>query len=534
MGKYFIPIALLLCVMQVRAQIKISGIVLDREKKNKLPFVNIGIKSKNIGTISSEDGEFSISIPQQYTNDTLTFSIIGFEELTMEIAGIDDGQHEFLLKQSPTRIDEVVITGKKPKEKKYGIMHNPLLYFMDASIVQDDIFEIAQVIQLSKNKSKITSLNLCIREDRRDSGIFRINFYKYEDNKPGKKLLDKNIVQVHAIRLGWLRFDLSAYDIYLQGTVVAAIEFIPNRKKSRPISYAIKPGGRAKSFVRTNSLGSWERPPSQYRMFVTALNTDKEQDEAIEKEISPAFRFYSENVSDSFCIFLRLPKGYKENTEQSYPITYILDANLYFSLLSDSLDNMRGAQPILAGIGYRNFLEMDSLRNRDYTYPEALASDSFKISGGGDKFYSFIKDELVPYMDLHYRTDKQSRTLMGHSLGGYFTLYALYKALQNNEQTFSRYVTPSPSVEYRNQYLTEQLKTLNKTDSTKRSLYISWRENEDADEPTAGDYHRHATLFTRELVKKARGLDMERSVSPNMSHMTTALPAFYEGMQIQK
>src|SRR5690606_10805484 len=101
------------------------------------------------------------------------------------------------------------------------------------------------------------------------------------------------------------------------------------------------------------------------------------------------------------------------------------DGNAYFDAVANSVDNyIQGknisVDPIVVGIGYENAYVMDSLRNRDYTYPEALPADSFTVSGKGDKFYDFIKAKLVPHIDSIYRTDKTNRTIMGHSFGGYF------------------------------------------------------------------------------------------------------------------
>ena len=41
-----------------------------------------------------------------------------------------------------------------------------------------------------------------------------------------------------------------------------------------------------------------------------------------------------------------------------------------------------------------------------------------------NKFYGFLVNELVPYIDAHFRTDVGKRTLIGHSDGAYAVLYA--------------------------------------------------------------------------------------------------------------
>lgn len=501
--------------------------------KEALPFVNIGIRHKNIGTVSSESGKFSINIPEQNLKDTITFSSVGYRELSIAIEQITKSTN-FALSPLPVKLNEVTIATKKLKKQKHGLhKYRPILHFLDGSTNQDDIFEIAQIIKLDKKRSKITSINLHINAPRKDSGTFRINFYSYEGNRPAKRLIEKSIVQTHAIKPGWLHFDIAKYSIYLSGTVVVGVEFIPTGKKNNTINYEIKPGGRSKSFVRTSSLGSWQVPPHQYRMFVTALGTDEKNDrkEEEEKEAAPSFTLYSESVKDSFFIFTRLPKSYRNNPQRNYPIVYILDANLFFNFMSDSLDKSSNDEIILAGIGYKNFVVMDSLRDRDYTYPPAHLSDSMKISGGGKKFYEFIRKELTPHIDRLYRVDSTRRILMGHSLGGYFTLFALHTDLVNNHRLFKNYIAASPSVEYRNQYLLKQFRELKSPGYTvPKTVFITSGSLEDDEEEINGEkYSTMINAFVHQLSKES-SIKLNSHIYPYAAHMETALPSFYTGL----
>ena len=66
------------------SQIRINGNV-KSEANSPLQYVNIGIKNKNIGTISDEKGNFSITIDNTRINELLTFSYLGFEEKNLKI-----------------------------------------------------------------------------------------------------------------------------------------------------------------------------------------------------------------------------------------------------------------------------------------------------------------------------------------------------------------------------------------------------------------------------------------------------------------
>lgn len=529
---YVILLAILSEPVNVHAQIQLTGTTVAANSNERLPYVNIGIRYKNIGTISDENGAFSISIPAQHKSDTLTFSIIGYKELNIAIEQLE-GMKTFSLYPFNTKMTEVVISSKKLREKKYGLSKQPMLHFLDASVNQHDIFEIAQIVKLGKEPAKITSINLLIHNPRKDSGTFRINFYSYTNNRPGKRIVETNITQTHAIKESWLRFDVSKYGISLKGDIIVAIEFIPTAKETQPIVYEIKPGGAGKCFVRTNSLGSWSVPPHQYRMFVTVKGgTELEVPEEAEDQITPAFSMFSTNVNDSFFLYVRLPENYNANGKQYYPVIYLLDGNYFFSSTVSVLDTMRGQQPILIGIGYSNLIAMDSLRDRDYTYPIALPADSFIISGGAEKFYAFICNELRPQVEKLYRVDTNNLSLMGHSLGGYFTLYALYKSLSSGEMPLKNYIAASPSIEYYNEYLVTQFEQIRVLPRNKQaSVFICYGGMED-EEGTAKKYSEVMKYFIKKLSDKhLNSLSIDTACYQNAGHMETGLPGFSDGLR---
>ncbi len=527
-----------ICVSSI-AQITLTGVVIDSANQTVLPFVNIGIKQKNIGTSSLADGTFSMKIPTQNENDTLTFSMVGYSELNLAIKNIvTTNQKTFQLKIKTTGLKSVVVTARKLVEQKFGIKNNgAIIRFTDGSTNQNDIFEIAQLIKLDTIISKITSVNLHINESRNDSGIFRINFYGYYGKRPTERIIEKSIVETKQIQEGWLKFDLTKYKVYLKGSFVVAIEFIPTKKKNNPIYYEVKLGGSSKSFVRTSSQGEWSVPPHHYRLFVTALVSDKKskfnQDDSEEKESIPTTTLFSESVKDSFSIFISLPKDYVKTKNQNFPVAYLLDANVYFDIVADAMKE-NNSNAILVGIGYKDFIMMDSLRNRDYTFPKALPQDSFPISGGADKFLSFIKSELLPYVDKTYRTDESNRTLMGHSFGGFFTLYALEQVMFEKKNSFKNYVAASPSLDYCNNYLIKQFQNISYNDNLKQqNLFLTYGAREDSEDGGKGtegidNFNSFVTFLANNRFKNIK---VKSEVYPAFGHMETAVPTFTKSLQ---
>ena len=75
----------------------------------------------------------------------------------------------------------------------------------------------------------------------------------------------------------------------------------------------------------------------------------------------------------------------------------------------------------------------DILRRRDFT---PTKEGNNPVGGDAGKFLSFIKNELIPFIDSKFKTKPRDRTLMGCSLGGLFTIYALF----NETGLFNRYI----------------------------------------------------------------------------------------------
>lgn len=516
------------------AQKNLTGVIYDSGNHTILPFVNIGIKGKNIGTSSSIDGTFSIKIPLLNVNDTLTLSMVGYSELHIPIQNIAiTHQNIFQMNSKAIEIKPVVVLGRKLVEQDFGIKKNiSLLHFLDASINKNDIFEIAQLVKCDTTISKITSVNLHINESRIDSGTFRINFYKYKNNKPAERIIEKSIIQKKQIIEGWLTFDLTEYKVYLKGSFVVAIEFIPTKTKSSPIKYEIKLGGSSKSFVRTSSQGKWSVPPHHYRLYVTALvNNNKRnyhRDNTEEKESIATTTLFSKTVNDSFSIFIKLPKNYKKNSHQNHPVIYLLDANVYFDIVADAMKE-NNSNSILVGIGYKDVFIMNTMRDRDYTFPKALPQDSFQISGGAYNFLSFIYEELNTYIDKNYRTDTTNRTLMGHSLGAYFTLYVLEQEMQNKHHYFKNYVAASPYLGYCNDALIKQFQNMTFNESSNQlKLILSAGGNEDEEVGYTNKFYSFVQFLSTSNFKTIK---LKPEFYPLFGHMETAVPTFTRALK---
>ncbi len=91
----------------------ISGIVIDDETDEPLPYASITLKNYPIGTITNENGEFDFYIPKSKRNDTISISFIGFNPFEIPIS-IIQGKLNVNLNRSNNLLDEVVLSNLSP------------------------------------------------------------------------------------------------------------------------------------------------------------------------------------------------------------------------------------------------------------------------------------------------------------------------------------------------------------------------------------------------------------------------------------
>ncbi|MBX2944788.1 MAG: carboxypeptidase-like regulatory domain-containing protein [Cyclobacteriaceae bacterium] len=105
-----IVIAMLVFVLESVAQkITISGVAVDKETREPLPFASIGIQGKSIGTITNLQGEFDFHIPPEYRNEIVVISMLGYVNFEAPVWTLS-ANTTFELSKSTTVLNEVVVT----------------------------------------------------------------------------------------------------------------------------------------------------------------------------------------------------------------------------------------------------------------------------------------------------------------------------------------------------------------------------------------------------------------------------------------
>ena len=94
------------------AQRAVEGIVTDSATGNVLPFVNIAVSGTTVGTISDMNGEFHLNVPAGMEGKQLSFSSVGYSQISKALPASSDERMEVALSPIDYKINEVVVTDK--------------------------------------------------------------------------------------------------------------------------------------------------------------------------------------------------------------------------------------------------------------------------------------------------------------------------------------------------------------------------------------------------------------------------------------
>ena len=114
------------------------------------------------------------------------------------------------------------------------------------------------------------------------------------------------------------------------------------------------------------------------------------------------------HTNQTYQIDIWLPPSYAESSN-SFPALYLLDSNLLFGAAANLVLPLiwGGELPelIIIGIGYANlksYEQLGELRERDFVFETPA-------------FLQFITSELMPHINVNYRTDASDHAIMGRA-----------------------------------------------------------------------------------------------------------------------
>ncbi len=178
---------------------------------------------------------------------------------------------------------------------------------------------------------------------------------------------------------------------------------------------------------------------------------------------------HSDALGESVQLGVRLPIEYASDPDRQFPVLWVLDASQ-----GDMI--YRATQALAqAGIAEPSIVvelpRSSAGRTEDFTPPQSIMHS---VGGRGDRFLRFLEAEAIPAVDEALRTDSV-RILIGHSLGGLFTLYVFAE----RPSLFDAHFAFSPSTWVGRQAIVPVLqRTLRARGAIETFLYLSLGSDE--------------------------------------------------------
>ncbi|GAA5020385.1 hypothetical protein GCM10011506_04960 [Marivirga lumbricoides] len=246
------------------SQLSISGKVMDLKTESAIPFVNIGISGKNVGTISREDGSFDMIIKDYDSADSLSFSMVGYQPFSIAIKAINEDFLKVYLSEDiqilkevsikANEINEEVVLGRKKKTKTTRGQSNSTSYGTG----------MAYGIRINTEglSYMLKEVNFHMRFNSTDSILFRINIQDIKNGLPDQTILSKELYMKSYKGQKWISKDFSNEKIIIDQDVIISYEVVKvwfSNKTYNNIFFTYGKGyEEGGQYMRESSFSPWK------------------------------------------------------------------------------------------------------------------------------------------------------------------------------------------------------------------------------------------------------------------------------------
>jgi hypothetical protein len=235
----------------------LTGLVKDALTNENIPFVNVGIVGKGVGTVTNNDGAFKLNLNNN-DSDTLRVSMLGYSPQSFLVADLKKQATPLIIMLAPRNIqlNEVKISGKKYKQSILG--NTTKSKSVNAGFTSNKLGnEIGEIIKIKKSPTYLLQFNASLSASIADSVKLRLNIYSVKDGLPDKNLLQQNIFITVKKGQEDITLDLTPYHIVVDDKFFISLEWIQNTP-GHGLMFSASLFGSA-IISRETSQANWEK-----------------------------------------------------------------------------------------------------------------------------------------------------------------------------------------------------------------------------------------------------------------------------------
>ena len=254
-------------------------------------------------------------------------------------------------------------------------------------------------------------------------------------------------------------------------------------------------------------------------------------------EIAKEFVYHSKRLNEERTYWVSLPKDYNNSlySPAKYPVLYLFDGEFNYAYAAAASQKMSFFHTIPEMIVVS--IAAGQTRTRDFTPTHSLVNErgqvkdarygaySFAVSGGGDTLLDFLQYELIPHIDVTYRT-LSHRTVVGHGFSGLMVAYSFV----TRPALFQGYISIDGALFWDNELLLKTLeKKLVQGEKFSGRLFLSLPHAYSTGMYDAGNTSRAIQRFAETLGKHFQNVTLHRFEDEN--HFSVGLPSLYHGLR---
>lgn len=247
-----------------------KGMVLTNETRSGIGFVNVGIIGKNVGTVTDQSGNFSLVIDNRYDNDSLRFSLIGYEPKSYLVRDFRlDSVKEILLKSKMYNLNEVKVTYHRARGIRLGVTVESDQ--LKSGFAENELGSEMGIKVETNGQVRLEDINLNVATCTYDSVTYRLNIYQCLDEDKYVNILQKPIYLTFSkdkIKEA-ITLDLKQYSIIIEGTVLITLEIYKDLGEGRLLFHTQFFTGT--TYHRKTSEGSWTPAPGLIGIYLHGL-----------------------------------------------------------------------------------------------------------------------------------------------------------------------------------------------------------------------------------------------------------------------
>jgi hypothetical protein len=263
----------------MNAGIQLHGMVMNPASAKPVPFASIGIPGTPVGTIAAADGQFDLFIGNEYLEDSLKVSSVGFASQTTAIRQLEKikGSIVINLTENVFPLKEVRVSNKFQQTIIVGRQSSGKLIQVSIIPKGDKApvigAESGLKIQVKHYPALLSNFNFYLSANNLKHIKFRLNIYSLKNNLPDTLLFNKEVyIDIKDFKTGWNQVDLSAYDIIVTADFAITLQWVDYNRDLAQQPKILVPGALSFShttYFRLASQDKWKSVKMNASFFAT-------------------------------------------------------------------------------------------------------------------------------------------------------------------------------------------------------------------------------------------------------------------------